>query len=116
MTQANTPVLPQAYNGCTCICHTQPGVTHVMACCQPKRDFPNTRAAVVEYDAGMNERDRAWDAIESNDDVKACEERDKAALRKVQEVFHQDTSDINSLDHCYLVGINYLRQISKEGR
>lgn len=25
--------LPQAFDGCTCRCHTQPGVRHFMACC-----------------------------------------------------------------------------------
>ena len=25
--------LPEPYNGCTCVCHTQPGVSHFMACC-----------------------------------------------------------------------------------
>jgi len=32
-TQAND--LPQAYSGCTCVCHTQPGVRHVAPCCCP---------------------------------------------------------------------------------
>lgn len=30
--------LPVAHNGCTCHCHTQPGVRHMSACCRPKRE------------------------------------------------------------------------------
>lgn len=26
-------VLPAAYDGCTCLCHKQPGIVHMMACC-----------------------------------------------------------------------------------
>lgn len=29
--------LPKAYGGCTCICHREPGVRHIMACCHPRR-------------------------------------------------------------------------------
>ena len=29
------PYLPPAHNGCTCLCHKEPGVIHMMACCHP---------------------------------------------------------------------------------
>ena len=31
-------VLPQAFGGCRCPCHQQPGVRHVMACCTPTKE------------------------------------------------------------------------------
>ena len=30
--------LPKAYGGCSCPCHKQPGVMHVVACCYPIDD------------------------------------------------------------------------------
>lgn len=30
--------LPKAYNGCTCLCHREPGVMHFAACCSPQQE------------------------------------------------------------------------------
>ena len=36
-------MITPALNNCTCICHRQEGVTHVVACCRPdyKDEYPN---------------------------------------------------------------------------
>lgn len=78
-----------------------------------KRSFENTRQALIEYDAGKPARDTAWNRVETNDDVTACENADKLALRKVQQAFHKDTSDINSLDHCYLADMDFMRRMAR---
>ncbi len=31
------PKLPTAYNGCNCVCHSEPGVKHFAACCRPSK-------------------------------------------------------------------------------
>jgi len=77
-----------------------------------RRSFNNTAAALIEYDAGKAARDSAWNKVEKNQDVEACEAAEKEALRKVQEAFHKDTHDINSLDHCYLADLAFMRRMT----
>ena len=77
-----------------------------------RRNFDHTAAALTEYDASKAARDSAWNRVEKNEDVDACEAADKAALRKVQEAFHKDTQDINSLDHCYLADLEFMRRMT----
>lgn len=77
-----------------------------------KRTFTKTAAALIEYDAGKGKRDRMWNAISCTEDVKAAEETEATALAKVQEAFHEDTSDINSRDDCRLVDIGFMRRMA----
>ena len=39
--------LPPAYGGCTCSCHRNPGVVHVVACCFPSDERPEDDLEVV---------------------------------------------------------------------
>lgn len=78
-----------------------------------KRTFDNTTAAIAVYDAGAAERAAAWDDVMTGDEVEKALENDLAALRLVQEAFHKDTSDINSLDHCYRADIGFMRRMTK---
>lgn len=78
------------------------------------RKFPHTKAALEIYDAGKPARENAWNRAESNADVDAADAADKAALQLVQKAFHQDTADINSLSHCMLVDLNFMRRMVKE--
>lgn len=80
----------------------------------PVRQFANTAAALVVYDAGRAARRAAWDAIETDDDATAAKEADRAALAMVQAAFHSDTSDINSKEHCALVDIDFMRRMAAE--
>ena len=74
--------------------------------------FENTRKALVEFDADAKTRQMNWCLIETQEDVIECEARDARALRKVQEAFYKDTSDINRLENCYLVGIKFMREVA----
>lgn len=80
-----------------------------------KRQFPNTKAALVEYDAGVLARDKAWKDVDSNEAADAAEAADNAALAKVQDAFHLDTQDINSRDNCALVDLDFMRKMAKVG-
>jgi len=78
--------------------------------------FENTRQALAEFDATQAARDKAWTTVETAMDVLAAETTDRVALRKVQEAFYKDTMDINSLDHCYLADIGFMRYVSRKGQ
>ena len=41
-------MLPRAYNGCNCLCHSESGVMHVMPCCSP--DKPPMPDFKIKYD------------------------------------------------------------------
>jgi hypothetical protein len=38
--------LPRAYGGCTCICHRQEGVMHIMACCSIRDEQEQEQPAI----------------------------------------------------------------------
>lgn len=75
-------------------------------------DFPNARAALEVWLQGQDDRSRAWDRVECNDDVWAAERADNEALAKVQEAFFEDTKPINSLDHCRLIHITDVMRLT----
>lgn len=80
-----------------------------------KRNFTNTALALIQYDAGAADRQLAWDTVETNNDVAQCEERDKLALRAVQDAFYMDTHDINSKESCQLVDLAFMRRMAEGG-
>lgn len=77
-----------------------------------KRSFSHSAAALIVFDAGVVQRARAWNAVETVEDVAAAERADSIALRAVQEAYHRDTSDINSLANCYRVDLGFMRRIA----
>lgn len=76
------------------------------------RTFSHTAAALIVFDAGAAARARAWDAVDTNEDVRAAEQADVEALRVVQEAFHRDTAEINSLANCYRVDLGFMRRMA----
>lgn len=76
------------------------------------RTFSHTAAALIEFDAGAATRARAWDSVDTNEDVHAAEQADVQALRVVQEAFHRDTAEINSLANCYRVDLRFMRRMA----
>lgn len=76
------------------------------------RTFENTRKALEFYDSRKAARDALWNSIESEADVRDCEALEKEHLRQVQEAFHKDTSDINSLENCYRVDVGFMRRMA----
>jgi hypothetical protein len=77
------------------------------------RTFGHTAAALIVFDSTVAERARAWDAVESAEDIDAAERADIDALRPVQEAFHRDTSDINRLESCMRMDLASLRKLAK---
>ena len=76
------------------------------------RTFSHTAAALIVFDAGAATRARAWDSVDTNEDVHAAEQADVQALRLVQEAFHRDTAEINSLANCYRVDLGFMRRMA----
>lgn len=79
-----------------------------------KRTFSQTAAAILVFDSTAAERRRAWSEIENNDDIAAAERADALALRAVQDAYHRDTSDINSLANCHRIDIDSMRRLSRD--
>ena len=74
-------------------------------------DFSNTRKALAVYDAGEDEREKAWQNVKTNDDVFAAEKADADAMALVQEAFWQDTKAYNSRENCSHVHIRDARRM-----
>lgn len=78
-----------------------------------KREFPHTAAALVQFDATAPARDKAWDDAETTLDLACAGQDDREALSAVQDAFQKDTQDINSLEHCRLVDIGFMRRMAQ---
>lgn len=72
--------------------------------------------AIKEYDRTAPERQKLWDNIESNQDVRDAEKADLEALERVQAAFWKVTRDRNSLESCLRIDIDFARQIANLGR
>lgn len=77
------------------------------------RTFDRTAAAIVEFDAGRAMRELNWQRAETNEDVESAQTIDDLALREVQNAFHLDTQDINSVSHCRQVDIAFMRKCAR---
>lgn len=78
-----------------------------------KRSFGHSAAALPVFDAGASERTRAWSVAETSEDFAAAERADAQALRAVQDAYHRDTSDINSLANCHRVDVEFVRRMAR---
>ena len=74
--------------------------------------FDNTRKAFIKFDKSAAKRKKLWDSVNSNADVEAAQKADHDALALVQEAFYEDTSDINSHDHCTRVDESFMRRMA----
>jgi len=79
-----------------------------------KRSFSQSAAALIVFDAGAAERTRAWSTAETAEDIAAAERADAVALRAVQDAYHRDTSDINSLANCHRVDVDFVRRMARD--
>jgi hypothetical protein len=70
--------------------------------------------ALTVYDSKMAALARKWDKAKNDDDVATIEAAEKAALMELQDAFHKDTSDRNSLDHCRIVEASVIRRWVEE--
>lgn len=77
-------------------------------------DFKNTRAALVVFDAGADERDRAWADADTDEAVAAAHALDKNALKKVQLAFYEDTKQFNSENQCLAVDLGHMRACAEK--
>ena len=73
----------------------------------------NTKEAIVYYDSTLDHRDKIWDKIQNETDVRRAETMDKMALQQVQFAFYADTNDVNALEHCKLMNISQLRKFAE---
>ena len=77
-----------------------------------KRSFSQSAAALIVFDAGADARARAWSTAETAEDIAAATRADALALRAVQDAYHRDTSDINSLANCHRVDVDFVRRMA----
>lgn len=70
------------------------------------------KEALAVYDAGEAARHAAWNVAETAEQIAACEEADVAALRQVQLVFAEITSDRNQFAVAVTAPLKFMRQIA----
>jgi hypothetical protein len=58
-------------------------------------NFDNTVVALGEYDRKRPERERLWDAAQTNGEVAQAQAAEEAARLLVVEAFYEDTKDRN---------------------
>ena len=75
---------------------------------------PNTRRALAIYDATWKDRQKLWDAVETDADVAKADAADKEALDNVRRAFYEDTKDRNSLGNCMIATLSYLRELESK--
>ena len=75
-----------------------------------KLSFPKLAEALKLHDKHVETITRKlWDALTDDEQLATVQHLEKVALIALQVAFHEDTKNINSLDHCRLVGIDRLR-------
>lgn len=77
-----------------------------------KRSTQPLKDALAVFDAGEAARRAAWDVVETGEQIAACEEADAAALRQVQLVFAELTSDRNRFALAVTAPLKFMRQIA----
>ena len=76
-----------------------------------RRCFEKTKAALNVYYDSLPARQQAWKSVTSNEQVLAANTAARKALEALQDPFHEDTKDINSLAHCRLVTAQDIAQM-----
>lgn len=74
---------------------------------QPLKD------AIAVYDAGIAARADAWDNVDNDADVMACEREDKRALDEVRAAFYELTKDRNSFSAAMLADLPFMRRVAE---
>lgn len=80
-------------------------------------NWERTRATLAEYDRTSEALDRLLDAAETDADIVAWRVNGAAALIRVQDAFYDDCVEQgvpNSRDHCRVVDIGWLRELTTE--
>lgn len=73
----------------------------------------HTAEALKLFDAGEPARLQAWDEAHTNDMVNALVNVNLASVALVQFAFWLDTKDVNTLDSCRRVDIDFMRRMVK---
>lgn len=58
-------------------------------------DFKRTKAAILKWERTRPERDREWNAVQTDADVDRCQALDERARLLVGAAFYEETKDIN---------------------
>jgi hypothetical protein len=74
-------------------------------------DYDRLRTALAAFDATAAARHQAWMVVHTNAGVAACEAADLAELRKLQQVFYEETKEYNTLSNCQLVDAEDIRRM-----
>ena len=77
--------------------------------------FPKTAAALVVYDKGAQEREALFEYATTDGEVYYAALVERKAQDRVRVEFHSDTKDLNSIDHCMVASMHWLRQLTGGG-
>ena len=76
-----------------------------------RRTFPHTAKALAALDAAEPMRIEAWKKVRTVEGTIALTAMYELAMTRLREAYHHDTSDINSLDQCQHVDIQFMRRM-----
>lgn len=74
-------------------------------------NYDRLREALAEFDASAPGRHHAWMIVYTDAGVADCKAADLAALRKLQQVFYEETQEFNSLSNCHLLSDHDIRRV-----
>jgi hypothetical protein len=78
--------------------------------------FELTKAMIAEWEETEPQRRAAWDRIESEADLRACQSADAEALLLVQAAFYEETKGFNSQHDVHTLTIQDLKRMAGRGR
>jgi hypothetical protein len=71
--------------------------------------FANSRMALAVYDSTQARRDAALDSARTAAEMAAWTCNEAEALRAVRLAFYEDTKEFNSLAHCMMARLSFIR-------
>ncbi len=96
-------------------CYILDRVTPIVESSTERKQFSHTREALLAFDVGAPEREKAWNDVDCGEDVEAATAVDLAALNKVREAFYLDTQKYNDHASCMRIDIAFLRKCADVG-
>ena len=76
-----------------------------------RRTFLHTAKELAAFDAAQSIRIEAWKNVRTDSEITTLTHAYDVAMEKMREAYYRDTSDINALDQCQHVDIQFMRRM-----
>jgi hypothetical protein len=71
--------------------------------------------ALNAYDLAMLEVNKLWGEVQTERDISTLIHKEEKELEKVQMAFYEVTKDRNSMEHCKLADLDFMRKMAQFG-